>query len=173
MDRLDRYAVLALVALIAGAVPVGYQFQEDLIRKAADQAKQSTAAIQPGAVDPRMKIARDLLHAGNAPKAETLLNEMLKSRPYEAELYLLLGDVKMRRLDPVGALFYYREAIDLNPDYLDKKTPSFQGKKIKVAVEEARGEIEKNLRSNPGDDQLGKAKKTMYYLLRRLAGSCG
>jgi tetratricopeptide (TPR) repeat protein len=173
MDRLDRFTIIALAVLLIGAVTVGYQFEKDQLRKGLDRTKQLAAATQAGTNDPRMKIARELLHSGNIPKAEMLLNELLQGYPYEAELYMLLGDVKMGKLDSIGALAFYQEAIDLNPDYLDKKTPSFQGKKIKVAVEEARTEIERHLRSSPGDEQLGKAKKTMYYLLRRLAGSCG
>lgn len=173
MDRLERYTVLALALLLAGAVLIGFRFQDEFLRRAGDKAKQAKAVTQQGAADPRVKIARDLLAAGNGAKAGQLLQELLKTYPYEAELYLLLGDVEMKKLDAVAALPYYREAIDLNPDYLDKKTPSFQGKKIKVAVEEARVELEKRLRGTPGDERLGKAKKTMYYLLRRIAGSCG
>ena len=86
---------------------------------------------------------------------------------------MLMGDLFMRKQDPVKAMHEYRQAIDLNPDYLDKKTPLFQGKKLKVAVGEALAEIEHRLRQNPGDEALRSEKKIIYYLYRRIAGSCG
>jgi len=67
----------------------------------------------------------------------------------------------------------YKEAVDLNPDYLDKKTDLFQGKKLKVAVDEALDEIEMELKANPGDKSMKDSRKLIYYLKRRIAGSCG
>ena len=173
MDKIDRYTTIALVLLIAGALAVGYRFQEESRRKAADPVKPSATGVSPVALDPRVKTARALLLAGQGAKAEPLIAGLLKSSPYEAELHMLMADALMNRLDSVASLAYYREAVDLNPDYLDRKTRSFQGKKIKSAVDEAGGEIERGLRRDPGDARLLQAKKILYYLLRRIAGSCG
>jgi hypothetical protein len=85
---------------------------------------------------------------------------------------MVLGDIYMRKQQAVRGVLEYREAIDLNPDYLDKKTPLFQGKKLKVAVREALTEIEEGLRRNPADESLKKGRKALYYLQRRIAGSC-
>jgi hypothetical protein len=67
----------------------------------------------------------------------------------------------------------YREAVDLNPDYLDKKAPDFQGKKIKNTVNEARQLIEVELNKNSADKDIQSYRKTVYYMLRKIAGSCG
>ena len=64
-------------------------------------------------------------------------------------------------------------AVDLNPDYLDKKAPDFQGKKIKNTVNEARHLIEVELNKNSADKDLRSYRKTVYYMLRKIAGSCG
>jgi lipopolysaccharide biosynthesis regulator YciM len=116
---------------------------------------------------------RGLVAGNNIKKAESLLEGMLKEYPYEGEPHMLMGDIMMRRQDPVAAIYSYKEAVDLNPDYVDKKAPLFQGRKIKVAVDEARESINASLSRSPGDRKMKTAKKTMYYLLRRLAGSCG
>ena len=73
----------------------------------------------------------------------------------------------------VITMYEYKEAISLNPDFLDKKTKEFQGKKIKVTVEEAMTAIETRLQNNPGDDQLKDHRQTVYFMKRKLAGSCG
>lgn len=86
---------------------------------------------------------------------------------------MMMGDVFMRKQDPVSAMFSYREAVDLNPDYVDKKTPLFQGRKIKNTLDEAKVIITGTLSVTPDDKEMTGARKTMYYLLRRLAGSCG
>ena len=70
--------------------------------------------------------------------------------PYEGELYMLKGDILVRRQQPVAAMYAYKEAIGLNPDFLDKKTRQFQGRKIKNTVEEALTAIESGLRAQPG-----------------------
>jgi hypothetical protein len=67
----------------------------------------------------------------------------------------------------------YRNGIDLNPDYLDKKTKVFQGKKIKATVLEAKAAIDKELKADSGNGDLRQKRKTVYYMLRRIAGSCG
>jgi hypothetical protein len=86
---------------------------------------------------------------------------------------MLGGDLLMRKQDPVRAMYEYKQAVDLNPDYLDKKTPLFQGKKLKVSVSEALTEIEGRIRKSPGDESLKREKKEIYYFYRRIAGSCG
>ena len=93
--------------------------------------------------------------------------------PYNWAPYMVIGDVRLRKQDPVAAMDAFRMGIDLNPDYLDRKTKVFQGKKIKATVLEARGLIEQGLKANPGNSELREKRKTVYYMLRRIAGSCG
>jgi hypothetical protein len=84
-----------------------------------------------------------------------------------------MGDLMMRKQKPVAAMYSYKEGVDLNPDYVDKKTQLFQGRKIRNTVKEAKEIIETALSKHPGDKEMKEAKKSLYYLLRRLAGSCG
>ncbi|MBE9519481.1 MAG: hypothetical protein IME97_00020, partial [Proteobacteria bacterium] len=87
--------------------------------------------------------------------------------------HMVIGDIQLRKQNLIAAMDSYRNGIDLNPDYLDKKTKVFQGKKIKAIVLEAKAIIEKDLQENPGNSDLRQKRKTVYYMLRRIAGSCG
>jgi Tfp pilus assembly protein PilF len=172
MDKLDKLSLLAIVILVVSAsflVAVSANVAED-----QDQSvvRQQVQVFNPE-LDKKVKVARDLLENNNLPKAEELATLLISEYPYDGAPYMVVGDIELRKQDPVAAMESYRNAIDLNPDFLDKKTEVFQGKKIKATVLEAKTIIEKDLAASPGNEDLGEKRKTVYYMLRRIAGSCG
>jgi len=176
MDRLDKISIAAIAALVLGAgiLMVSNRGVQRPDRK--DQQKIAAAAEDPAIaaeMDKAARLIRNLIEAGNHARAEGLVSDLMRKYPYQGQPHMLRGDLFMRKQDPVSAMHEYRQAIDLNPDYLDKKTPLFQAKKLKVAVGEALIEIDARLKQNPGDASLKSEKKTIYYLYRRIAGSCG
>jgi lipopolysaccharide biosynthesis regulator YciM len=174
MDSLDKISIIILIVLVAVMVVIGMDYHggaESNVSNAAGINRNPAGVSE--IPDSKIKMLRGLVAGNNIKKAESLLEGMLKEYPYEGEPHMLMGDIMMRRQDPVAAIYSYKEAVDLNPDYVDKKAPLFQGRKIKVAVDEARESINASLSRSPGDRKMKTAKKTMYYLLRRLAGSCG
>lgn len=173
MDKLDKYSILSLLVLTGSLVCLGLKFPEAKVKKIRHAAGSGNPGINLTAADPGIKTLKKLIASGSLKKADVLLGELLEKYPYEGEPHMLRGDIMMRKQDPIKAIFAYREAVDLNPDYVDKKTPLFQGRKIKIAVKEAKDSIDKSLSKNPGDSAMKKARKTLYYLLRKLAGSCG
>jgi tetratricopeptide (TPR) repeat protein len=174
MDNLDKISIIILTILVAVMVVIGMDYHGD-----AESNINNTAGINRNSAgiseipDSKIKMLRGLVAGNNIKKAEALLEGMLKKYPYEGEPHMLMGDIMMRKQDPVAAIYSYKEAVDLNPDYVDKKAPLFQGRKIKVAIDEAKENINTALSKSPGDRNIKADKKTMYYLLRRLAGSCG
>ena len=175
MDRFDRISIGVVLVLVLGSGALIYGHRGDAKRDRSAQQRMQAAnpAVSSGTLDNSVRLARNLIEAGNLSQAETLVRDLKKGNPYQAELSMLMGDLLMRRQDPVGAMHEYKEAIELNPDYLDKKTPLFQGKKLKVAVGEAKTEIENRLRQDPENGSLKQEKRTIYYLYRKIAGSCG
>ncbi len=174
MDALDKISIAVLIVLVAALVVLGMDYQPKAaadVERAA-KLKMNLAGISEIPVG-TIKTLKNLIALDNVKKAESLINDLLEKYPYEGEPYLLRGDIMMRKQEPVASLYSYKEAVDLNPDYVDKKAPLFQGRKIKVAIEESREIIQASLAENPGNSEIKKAKKTMYYLLRKLAGSCG
>ncbi len=174
MDRLDKISILAIAALLIGSVAlIRLHTREPKI----DRNQQKAAAVDNPAstaeLDKAQKLIKKFLEAESLNQAEGLIRELMQKYPYQGEPHMLMGDLFMRKQEPVRAMHEYKQAVDFNPDYLDKKTPFFQGKKLKVAAGEALAEIESRLRQNPGDDSLRSEKKIIYYLYRKIAGSCG
>lgn len=170
MDTLDRISTLAVVILSAWAL-----FLVVLLERQPDAPRPSEShvvRVDP-AFDKKVSLAKTLLAGNNLEQAEALLAEMITAYPYEAMPYLLRGDLHLYRQDSVAAMGEYRRAVDLNPDFLDKKAVLFQGKKIKKTVQEAWAVIEPGLAAKPDDEALLSARTVYYYMLRKIAGSCG
>jgi len=175
MDWFDKASIVAILVLgiASSAVIIGHQgeLRPDQNKLQIMKAQEDPAARSE--LENAGKLVRNLLEAGNFSQAEALIRELVLKHPYQGEPHMFQGDLLMRKQDPVRAMQEYKQAIELNPDYLDKKTPLFQGKKLKVAVGEALIEIESRIKKAPGDEALKREKKTIYYLYRRIAGSCG
>ena len=171
MDRLDKFAAVAITGFVLWGLfliitqPVSPDEKKETQRVAVQ--------IKDPALDSKIALAKSLLAGNNIEQAEKLLAELIQTYPFESVPYFLNGDVHLYRQDPVGAMLEYRKAVDLNPDFLDKKSDLFQGKKVKKTVEEARAVIESGLAANSGDATLLAARKEYYYMLRKIAGSCG
>jgi tetratricopeptide (TPR) repeat protein len=174
MDWFDRISIGAIAALSVGTFVLvqGHRGEVKPDRDMQQRAPVADAAAN-GELAGKVRLIRNLIEASNLAQAESMIRELKQKFRYQGELSLLMGDVLMRRQEPVKAMHEYQEAIDLNPDYLDKKTPLFQGKKMKIAVGEALAEIENRIRQNPDNASLKQEKKVIYYLYRRIAGSCG
>jgi tetratricopeptide (TPR) repeat protein len=175
MDGLDRVSIWAIALLIIGSSAlISHHMGE---AKPERKESRMMPAFVYQAVNPEVANSaaaiKNLMEGSNLNKAESLAREMIGKYPHEGELRMLMGDILMRRQELVKAILEYREAIDLNPDYLDRKTPLFQGKKLKVAVREALEDIERKIKANPEDETMKQYRKVIYYLQRRIAGSCG
>lgn len=174
MDRLDRLSIWAIVILIISSFALisGHTGEARSDRQVRQKTEAAVPSVARGEVESAMKMVINLMEAENYSKATPLLKELIQKYPYEAAPHMLMGDLLMRKQDSVSAVLEYREATDLNPDYLDKKTSVFQGKKLKNAVREAMDELDRRIRAYPEDEALKKDRKTIYYQQRRIAGSC-
>lgn len=175
MDRLDKISILAIALLLVSVFAAMHNPRpEDVPR--GTSLSNGPVAENHGAnseLDGKITMVKSLVEGNNLARAEVLLHELQRSFPYHGEPHMFMGDLLMRKQEPVKAMQEYRQAIDLNPDYLDKKTPLFQGRKLKTAAGEALAEVEKGLRLKPGDRSLIAERRVIYYLYRRIAGSCG
>ena len=174
MDRLDRISLWTIVILIiSSSALISHNMGEAKPRQNSTQRQAAPANPDTDTgIENKVQIVKNLLEGNNPDKAEPLVRDLILQHPYEAEPRILMGDIHMRRQESVSAALDYKEAVDLNPDYLDKKTPFFQGKKLKIAVREALDDIEKKLKVSPEDESLKKERKIIYILQRRIAGSC-
>ncbi len=175
MDWLDRLSIWAIVILIISSFALisGHMGEARPERAIQQKGAASGHGVVNEEVESRMRVIKNLMEADNLGQAEAMTKELLQKYPYDGQLHMAMGDILMRRQEPIQAIFSYKEAVALNPDFLDKKTPLFQGKKLKSAVAEALAEIDKKLRLDPSDEAMKSSRKTIYYLQRKIAGSCG
>ncbi len=174
MDTLDKITVLVIAALIIfTAVLVLKRTPEAQSARHLEVRQARTARYAKSGLAKGIRKANDLLEAGNLEATALLLKDLLAEFPYEGAPHMVLGDILMRKQAPVKAMLEYRKGLDLNPDFLDRKTSVFQGKKIKITLKEAGELIFNGLKRNPGDVMLKQYRKTFYYMQRRVAGSCG
>ena len=173
MDRLDRFSIFAIIILLLSSLALMTNHMGEA-RSDRDVYKEeaSTTTVVKSAIENEVKAIKVLIEGGKLSQAEMLTKELIQEHPHEGEPRIMMGYIFMRKQEPIMAVLEYKEAIDINPDYLDKQTPIFQGKKMDVAVKEALSEIEKNLGKNPEDALMKKHRKNVYYLQRRLAGGC-
>jgi len=172
-DGLDRWAGGAMLAL---AALLGYLiFALDTMAMPGLQTHLNTASTQTASPEyaAQLKTAEQLLAAGNMDKTKSLLDEMIAKYPYQAAPFMVMADYHIWRQEPIAAMHAFRQALDLNMDYLEKKTPLYQGKKIKNIVREAEAQIKLALAANAADPLMLENRKEMYYMLRKLAGGCG
>ena len=174
MDKLDKITILGVTVLTLYACLLLFMSNDQTL---ADQTRKRNQPVQQYIINPdlnnKIKMAKNLMEQDNLEKTELLVNSLVGEFPYEGKLYMLKGDILMRRQHPIAAMYEYKEAISLNPDFLDKKTKSFQGKKIKVTVDEAMAAIESGLNKNPDNSQLKNDRQAVYFMKRKIAGSCG
>lgn len=171
MDRLDKIsAVVIAVCVVWTAFLVNQASMVPVVSK--QEVRQAQARLAPE-YSRKLKIARVLLESGNLRKAEDLALALVATNPYVGASHMLLGDIRMRKQELVKAMYDYKSAVELNPDFLDKKTALFQGKKIRTAMQEVQVYLDQELNRKPDDQTLKEQKKILYYMQRKLAGSCG
>jgi len=174
MDWLDRLSIWAIVILIISSFALisGHVGEARPERAVQQKAVAADHAGINDELDSKIKVIKTLMESDNPGQAEAMTKDLLQKYPYEGQLHMAMGDMLMRKQAPISAIFAYKEAVALNPDFLDRKTPLFQGKKLKTAVAEALAEIDKKIRLNPSDEPMKSNRKTIYYLQRKIAGSC-
>ncbi len=174
MDRLDTIsaAFIVILACIAVFLIVHQVTHPEPEQEWAAKKGEAVRIINPE-FDQKVKVAKNLIENNNLDDSEKLLNDLIAGFPYDGRPYILRGDLFMRKQLPIDAMLEYKKGVDLNPDFLDKKTKLFQGKKIKITMQEAKTAIFSGLERDPANEQLRQHRKTLYYMLRKIAGSCG
>ena len=173
MDELDKKTITAIITLAVSLTLLFFLRGNDVQSGDLSAESRIEKRIYSPDLEKKVKVVSDLLVSNNLEKAEQLINGLISDYPYEGQPYLLLGDLHLYKQNILQAMLAYKEAVSYDADFLDKKAPLFQGKKIKNTVQEARVYLEEQLARNPGDNQLKEYKKTLYYMLRKIAGSCG
>ncbi|MFW8602103.1 hypothetical protein ACOHYD_11570 [Desulfobacterota bacterium M19] len=171
MDRLDKISAGALIVLLIWALVLILSYHGSAPRRMSGGRRALPQAARNPDLTGKIKTVKNLLAAGNPRRAMKLTDLLQKDYPYEGEVYMLKGDVMLHLQRPIAAMRQYRQAVDLNPDFLDRNTSLFRGEQIKNTVAEAQTLIEREVKA--GSAKAAGDKQVLYYMLRKIAGGCG
>jgi Flp pilus assembly protein TadD len=108
----------------------------------------------------------------NYSKAMTELEEIIRANPEKTQSYVLKAQLLNNLGELAEAVAMYRKAIEMDPDFVDKKSPLFIGNSVMEFIPEARGKLNREKKLKPGDKTIKAALENIYYLQRRIAGGC-
>ncbi len=100
------------------------------------------------------------------------LKEIEAAHPDSPRALLWRGQLQYELGEIADSLASYRQAIDKEPGFIDKKSPLFAGTGIKAHVEESQAKLLREQTLKPGDSSIKKALDELLYIKRRLAGGC-
>ena len=129
MDNLDKYSAVSIALLIIiSTILIFFQVSSGEADRRNVMSARQYAPPNPE-LEKKVQIASALLQNNNLDKADTFIEELISLFPYDGQPYMMLGDLRIRQQAPIEAMLAYREAVDLYPDYLDKRPRTFKGKK--------------------------------------------
>ena len=105
-------------------------------------------------------------------EAMAKLKDIMKRYPEKSLSYVCLAQLYVDQGKLGDAIHSYRRAVEMEPDYVDERTPLFIGDNIKELVTEGREKFGREKALKPKDKEVRKALKDIYYLQSRLAGGC-
>lgn len=176
MDWLDRLSMAAIGACVL--VTLGMLANQEILKRRHDnpgsEAEEAgrSYALQMEADKKLFKEVNALKEQGRYADAIAKLDDMMQSYPDKPLSYVYLAQVFVKQGKLGDAIHHYRRAVEMDPDYVDERTPLFIGDDIKAVVEEGREKFGREKALKPDDEDVKRALGDVYYLQRRLAGGC-
>ena len=176
MDRLDKISVaaIAVFTLIIVGMLVNNGITKTQAHNPSPAAKgqQDSYALQ---MEMDKKIYQEVIsykNKGLHAEAMAELEDVIDKYPERPRSYVYLAQFYLEQGKLGDAIHNYRQAVEMEPDYVDERTPLFIGDKIKVLVTEGREKFAREKALKPKDKGVKLALKDIYYLQSRLAGGC-
>lgn len=176
MDWLDKLSIAAITGF--ALITIGMLAGQEVTKRRQDNpgavAKEEIGsyAVQE---ETDKKIYQEVISykkQGLYSEAMTKLRDIMKRYPEKARSYVYLAELHLQQGGLADGIHDYRQAVEMEPDYVDKNTPLFIGDKIKDLVTEGREKFGREKALKPKDEKVRKALEDVYYLQRRLAGGC-
>ncbi len=176
MDRLDKLSI----AVIAGLTLISMSM---LVNREITTRRQDNPGVGAKAekdsytlqMEVDKKIFQEVASCkgqGLYPEAMAKLTVIMKEHPEKSLSYVYLAQLYLKQGKLRDAIHGYRLAVEMEPDYVDERTPLFIGDEIKELVTEGREKFSREKALKPKDKEVRKALKDVYYLQSRLAGGC-
>lgn len=176
MDWLDKLSIAAVAAFTL--IIVGMLVNHGTTKALQDNPGSSTKE-QKDLYALRMEMDRkiyedviSLKEKGLYTEAMAALQDVMKRYPKKPQSYVYRAQLYFHQAKLGEAIHNYRQAVEMEPDYVDKRTPLFIGDKIKKLVTEGREKFAREKALKPEDKGVQTALQDIYYLQSRLAGGC-
>jgi tetratricopeptide (TPR) repeat protein len=140
--------------------------------EAAAMKEQDAYAIELELNREAYKEVVSAMEQGQLEEASSRLDEAIQKYPGRSFSHIMMARLSLKKGGMADAIGNYRQAVEKDPDYIDKKTPLFVGEEIKVLVKEGLEKFSREKKLRPDDQSVQQALKDVYYLQRRLLGGC-
>jgi len=176
VDWLDKLSIVAIAGI--AVITIGMLANQKLTQRGQNnpgeeaKAEQSSYAVQMEEDDRLFKEVRALAEQGLYQEAIAQVIAIMKDYPEKSTSYLYLAQLHFEQGKLGESITHYRQAVEMEPDYVDERTPLFIGGEIKQIVEEGRVKFGREKELKPEDKQVRSTLKDIYYLQSRLAGGC-
>jgi tetratricopeptide (TPR) repeat protein len=176
MDWLDRLSIAAIVVITI--MVISMLANQEIMKGRQDnpdvEGKQdkSPYALQ---MEVDKKLYQEVIsykEQGRYPEAMAKLKAIMKKYPERSLSYVYMAQLYLKQGNLGDSIHNYRRAVEIEPDYVDKRTPLFIGDKIKQLVTEGRKKFGREKMLRPKDKDVRKTIDDIYYLQSRLAGGC-
>ena len=177
MDRLDKISV-AVIAVLALAA-VGMLSNHEISKRQHDNNPGSDSEDDKNSYALQIEMDKKIYQAvasfqkqGLYAEAMAKLEDVIEKYPERPRSYVYMAQLHLKQGKLADTIRDYRRAVEMEPDYVDERTPLFIGNEIKGLVEEAREKLSREKKLRPKDETVKIALKDIYYLQSRLAGGC-
>jgi tetratricopeptide (TPR) repeat protein len=176
MDWLDKISIAAVAGLVL--ITGGLLVSQERIERRIDNpggANDGSRTSYASQIEMDKKIYASVTvyqEKGLHDEAIAELDRIAKSNPKNSLSYVYLAESYLAQGRLVDTIRNYRQAVEMEPDYVDPRTPLFKGDELKELVTEGIPKLEREKKLKPKDEEVKQALKDVYYLQRRLAGGC-
>jgi len=176
MDWLDKLSIAAITGLTL--ITVGMLVNHE-ITKTPHRNPGTAAKEQKDSYTLQMEIDKKIYQGvisykkkGLYAEAMAELRDVIERYPEKPRSYVYLAQLYLEQGRLGDAIHNYRRAVEMEPDYVDERTPLFIGDKLKELVTEGREKFAREKALKPKDKRVKMALKDVYFLQSRLAGGC-
>ncbi len=176
MDWLDKLSIAAITGITL--ITMGMLANQQIVKRrqnnpgVAAKDEKSSYSLQ---MEINKKIYQEFVSykkQGLHTEAMAELKNIVKRYPAKPMSYVYMAQLFLKQGNMGDSIHYYRRAVEMEPDYVDQRTPLFIGDEIKELVEEGREKFGREKALKPKDNVVKKALQNVYYLQSRLAGGC-
>ena len=176
MDWLDKLSVAALVGI--SVITIGMLANQEMVKRRKDnpgvptEEKKNPYALQE---EINKKIYAEISSYGEQGlygEAIAKLQDIVNMHPENPLSYVYLARFHLKEGSLGESIRNYRRAVEMEPDYVDERTPLFIGDEIGELVIEGREKFGREKALKPKDKEVRRTLKDVYYVQSRLAGGC-